>query len=580
MSETVILSKTSSRQRPPQPTTGAATAADTTIPSLGGNTMVVGGSESVGRLEKLASKGKASSAASLARVKELVHRDNSRLVKDLMALLAIREATKEVVALPPTPPPPPPPPPPPSSAPQSNSDEGAERRRRKPEQKNRPGDDDTATAALHDDGAAGEAAGTKAAATAAAVASLLHRTATKQFSSLAGEIIAIADDDDADDGPEHEDDRPTARSSNANEAAAADEIRGTGNDGAMMLHADAAAAPTTDRSTTNERPTDDEEREELEKLFPERSEQDAEKDEVFPAGRWWCDQQHSGATKTETARDDGSKLPQRPKVGCFLSGPVSPAEGACLVRTAGAGTPIPPDLGLGAAVQQQHHHPPAVSLTLEQKLDKLLDSVVKIKADMHRRIDRLGKRVEQIHLDVQLNIDSTDRALLRNDLLLIGIPHREREDLQACFRAVCRALEYGEQDIPQVDIRRQRVTGGSSNRHHPPPKPGGGGRTGEPCAPPPAPIVVEFMFKTMRDQFYRAYQAKRVLRLSDLGFASERRFFVNEVLTKYNQKLMAEAVRRKRLGLLHSVYTVDGIVYVQRVAGEKGTKVTSFSSMN
>uniref|UniRef100_A0A8W7Q3Z8 Uncharacterized protein n=1 Tax=Anopheles coluzzii TaxID=1518534 RepID=A0A8W7Q3Z8_ANOCL len=584
MSETVILSKTSSRQRPPQPTTGAATAAATTNPSLGGNTMVVGGSESVGRLEKLASKGKASSAASLARVKELVHRDNSRLVKDLMALLAIREATKEVVALPPTPPPPPPPPPP-SSASQSNSDDGAGRRRRKPEQKNRPGDDDTATAALHDDGATGEAAGTKAAATAAAVASLLHRTATKQFSSLAGEIIAIADDDDADDGPEHEDDRPTARSSNANEAAAAaDEIRGTGNDGAMMLHADAAAAPTTDLSTTNERPTDDEEREELEKLFPERSEQDAEKDEVFPAGRWWCDQQqqqHSGATKTETARDDGSKLPQRPKVGCVLSGPVSPAEGACLVRTAGAGTPIPPDLGAGVQ-HHHHHHPPAVSLTLEQKLDKLLDSVVKIKADMHRRIDRLGKRVEQIHLDVQLNIDSTDRALLRNDLLLIGIPHREREDLQACFRAVCRALEYGEQDIPQVDIRRQRVTGGSSNRHHPPPKPGGGGggTGGEPCPPPPAPIVVEFMFKTLRDQFYRAYQAKRVLRLSDLGYASERRFFVNEVLTKYNQKLMAEAVRRKRLGLLHSVYTVDGIVYVQRVAGEKGTKVTSFSSMN
>ncbi|XP_041774476.1 uncharacterized protein LOC121594835 [Anopheles merus] len=573
MSETVILSKTSSRQRPPQPTTGAATAAATTNPSLGGNTMVVGGSESVGRLEKLASKGKASSAASLAMVKELVHRDNSRLVKDLMALLAIREATKEVVALPPTPPPPPPPPPP-SSAGQSNSDDGEGRRRRKPEQKNRPGDGDTATAALHDDGEAGEAAGTKAA-TAAAVASLLHRTATKQFSSLAGEIIAIADDDD-DDGPEHEDDRPTARSSNE---AAADEIRGTGTDGAMMLHADAAAAPTTDLSTTNERPTDDEEREELEKLFSERSEQHAEKDEVFPAGRWWCDQQqqHSGATKTETARDDGSKLPQRPKVGCFLSGPVSPAEGACLVRTAGAGTPIPPDLG--AAVQQHHHHPPVVSLTLEQKLDKLLDSVVKIKADMHRRIDRLGKRVEQIHLDVQLNIDSTDRALLRNDLLLIGIPHREREDLQACFRAVCRALEYGEQDIPQVDIRRQRVTGGSSNRHHPPPKLGGGG-TGEPCPPPPAPIVVEFMFKTLRDQFYRAYQAKRVLRLSDLGFASERRFFVNEVLTKYNQKLMAEAVRRKRLGLLHSVYTVDGIVYVQRVAGEKGTKVTSFSSMN
>uniref|UniRef100_A0A182P6D1 Uncharacterized protein n=1 Tax=Anopheles epiroticus TaxID=199890 RepID=A0A182P6D1_9DIPT len=540
-----------------------------------------GGCEAGGKLDKLGTKSK--STASLAMVKELVHRDNGRLVKDLMALLAIREATKEAtVVVAPT-----------GGTQPSNDDADAGRKKvvmmEEVLLKNRPGD--TTAGIQHDGNSADETqndGGTKAAAaaaTAAAVASLLHRTATKEFSSLAGEIIAIADD-------EAEDDTPGAKGSNeVLYVCRKGEIDTAGNDDGvtttrMMLHADATTA-TTDLNHTNEKPTDNTEKQVLPELLDG---QDGEQDvDVFisvPVG--------DGSGPEEPA-SGGDNVPHRPdKVGCFLSGPVPvslPAVGSP-VPAPRTSTPIPgwcrplnlhPEPMVPLIQQQQRS--PATSLTLEQKLDKLLDSVVKIKADMHRRIDRLGKRVEQIHLDVQLNIDNTDRALLRNDLLLIGIPHLEREDLQQCFWAVCRVLEYSEQDIPQVDIRRQRVTGGgggggnrrttAAQKQH-----GGGGGDTEPATCSPAPIVVEFMFKTLRDQFYRAYQAKRVLRLSDIGFSSDRRFFVNEVLTKYNQKLMAEAVRRKRLGQLHSVYTVDGIVYVQRVAGEKGTKVTSFSCLN
>uniref|UniRef100_A0A182MBB3 Uncharacterized protein n=1 Tax=Anopheles culicifacies TaxID=139723 RepID=A0A182MBB3_9DIPT len=536
MSETVIISKTSPRQRsqPREPPSRDV-------------------SES-GRLEKLA--GKSKSTASLVMVKELVHRDNSRLVKDLMALLAIREATKEATV---------------PIVIQSNDGDGkVEPKKDETLLKNRPGD-----TTVQDGEGEAEQGGTKAVATmtAAAVASLLHHTATKEFSSLAGEIIAIADDD-----------MPTA---NSNEAKPLDGggTAGTTGDDELMLHADAAAPELS----TNERSTDDK----REDGCPARQKKDRPphqdtKGEIVSA----IGSRYEGSREEQRAKTDasamGDNVPQRPSVECLPSGPVPvhsfPANGGDAMcgpeRTA---TPIPT---FGTSYMCQGLVSPVetvrpAALTLEQKLDKLLDSVVKIKADMHRRIDRLGKRVEQIHLDVQLNIDSTDRALLRNDLLLIGIPQREpREDLQQCFRAVCRALEYTEQDIPQVDIRRQRVPGGSRRVGGTVP-PARGQKLGDPSDPiAPAPIVVEFMFKTLRDQFYRAYQAKRVLRLSDIGFSSDRRFFVNEVLTKYNQKLMAEAVRRKRLGLLHSVYTVDGIVYVQRVAGEKGTKVTSFSSLN
>uniref|UniRef100_A0A182SZM3 Uncharacterized protein n=1 Tax=Anopheles maculatus TaxID=74869 RepID=A0A182SZM3_9DIPT len=539
MSETVIISKTSPRQRP-QPRE---------VPP-------VAGTESPSRLEKKGSKSSkaCTAAASLVMVKELVHRDNSRLVKDLMALLAIREATKE-----------------------AQSNDGGELMKRDEVclHKNRPGGGDTTTVVMRPTkhpGEGHEQGGTKVA---AAVASLLHHTATKEFSSLAGEIIAIADDD-----------TPTSN----------DDGGSTEDDDELMLHADATAAPELH---TNEKST------EAQKGFPAKRKDRPERDTEEGDCQRDDEERHNEQEQEKRAKTDASEMMtmvvgggnlsqhhhHRPIAGCFLSGPV-PVSHPSVVHSSleqRSGTPIPTFAPASACVETDR----PVVLTLEQKLDKLLDSVVKIKADMHRRIDRLGKRVEQIHLDVQLNIDNTDRALLRNDLLLIGIPHREREDLQQCFRAVCRALEYTEQDIPQVDIRRQRIPGGAAaNRRAVVPAPRGGQKLSDPSTPDrsttvglaepiaPAPIVVEFMFKTLRDQFYRAYQAKRVLRLSDIGFSSDRRFFVNEVLTKYNQKLMAEAVRRKRLGQLHSVYTVDGLVYVQRVAGEKGTKVTSFSSLN
>ncbi|XP_053662288.1 uncharacterized protein LOC128711436 [Anopheles marshallii] len=566
MSETVIISKTSPRQRPQPREPPTAAIVGNTICSVG----------DPGRLEKLGSKSSKSTAASLVMVKELVHRDNSRLVKDLMALLAIREATKEVTG---------------PHGPQSTEGDGAvvELKRDETLHKNRPGD--TAArmipATLPGEQSEQHGGGTKVAATmtAAAVASLLHHTATKEFSSLAGEIIAIADD------------TPTA---NSNEDAPLDGRAGDGmvetgtaND-EMMLHADAAAPElNTNGKSTDHQPAVAVKREEGGCLASRKDRppcQGAKGEFVTVGNRRRYDEVCGEETEQREQKTDvsacGDNLPQRPSLDRLLSGPVPVSfppkgdVGAVPERTA---TPVPtygpPYICHGLVAPTVPDRPAA--LTLEQKLDKLLDSVVKIKADMHRRIDRLGKRVEQIHLDVQLNIDSTDRALLRNDLLLIGIPHREREDLHQCFRAVCRALEYTDQDIPQVDIRRQRVPGGSRRVAVPSRAPKhGDSSTSGPDAVAPAPIVVEFMFKTLRDQFYRAYQAKRVLRLSDIGFVNDRRFFVNEVLTKYNQKLMAEAVRRKRLGLLHSVYTVDGIVYVQRAAGEKGTKVISFSSLN
>lgn len=228
---------------------------------------------------------------------------------------------------------------------------------------------------------------------------------------------------------------------------------------------------------------------------------------------------------------------------------------------------------------------------LEEKLDKLLDSVVKIKADMHQKIDRLSRRIDQIRLDVQRNMDTTDRAVCNNVLELAGIPYRKGENLQLYFRKICLLLGYVETDIPLVDIRRKRTdrthdktesasisTATSSTIKHI-----NSNRKrqvdAEDTQEEHTIVTIEFIFKTIRDTFYRAYLKKRTICLADLGLQSDRRIFINESLTKLNQKLKSVALKKKRDGLLHAVYTVDGAVYVQQQPGQKGHRVTNVTEL-
>lgn len=219
---------------------------------------------------------------------------------------------------------------------------------------------------------------------------------------------------------------------------------------------------------------------------------------------------------------------------------------------------------------------------LEEKLDKLLDSVVKIKVDMHQKIDRIARRVDQIRQDVQLNIDNTDRSVCNNLLELAGVPHRKGENLQLYFRRICELLGYTEADIPLVDIRRKRAdrTEKTESSISTATNPNLKGTEAADQAEPPV-ITIEFIFKNIRDNFYRAYLRARPtpLRLADIGLESDRRIYINESLTKLNQKLKSAALRKKRDGLLHAVYTVDGAVFVQAQPGQKGRRVCSLAEL-
>lgn len=241
----------------------------------------------------------------------------------------------------------------------------------------------------------------------------------------------------------------------------------------------------------------------------------------------------------------------------------------------------------GSTATQDCIYPRGRAPLLDDKIDKLLDNVVKIKADMHQKIDRLSRRIDQIRLDVQLNIDNADRAVYNNILEIAGIPYRRNENLQQCFRRICLLLGYAESDIPLVDIRRKRVDDQTFDKTETTTVSNGTvGRTnhrnrGEHSEGGCPAVVIEFIFKSTRDAFYRTYSKHRgSIRLSDIGLDSDRRIYVNESLTRMNQKLKSAALRKKREGLLHAVYTVDGTVYVQQQPGQKGRRISSVGDLD
>ena len=67
------------------------------------------------------------------------------------------------------------------------------------------------------------------------------------------------------------------------------------------------------------------------------------------------------------------------------------------------------------------------------------------------------------------------------------------------------------------------------------------------------PIMIQFAFKCVRDDFYRRYLSSRNLSLIQLGFNVNQRVYINENLTEQG----------RRIKNLCAVFTKDGCVYVK-----------------
>lgn len=146
-----------------------------------------------------------------------------------------------------------------------------------------------------------------------------------------------------------------------------------------------------------------------------------------------------------------------------------------------------------------------------------------------------------------------------NDLLLSGVPYKPNEDLSIYINKVSTALGYVEHVMPLIHTKRLArlpIEAGAS-----------------------PPIVLQFAFKNVRDDFYQRYLSSRSLSLNHLGFNVNKRIYVNENLTILARQVKAHAIKLKKSGKLHSVFTKDGFVFIKRKPEDQAQLVLSVDSL-
>jgi hypothetical protein len=94
------------------------------------------------------------------------------------------------------------------------------------------------------------------------------------------------------------------------------------------------------------------------------------------------------------------------------------------------------------------------------------------------------------------------------------------------------------------------------------------------------PILIKFMNKMDKSDFYNKYFKHLNLKLSDLGFeSSEKRIYISENLTKSCQAIFVEAMKLKKEGKISTVKTSFGAVFVKKVEGDNWMQIKELSNL-
>lgn len=145
------------------------------------------------------------------------------------------------------------------------------------------------------------------------------------------------------------------------------------------------------------------------------------------------------------------------------------------------------------------------------------------------------------------------------DLLLFGVPFHPSENLPGVLETVCSVLGYSGRNVPLAFIKRLARA---------PMKTGG-----------TPPILLQFAFKSERNDFFRRYLAARNLSLQHLGLATKTRIYLSENLTKLGRTIKGAALKLKHDGKIHSVFTYDGIVYTKAAADAKPNPIFALDQL-
>lgn len=140
---------------------------------------------------------------------------------------------------------------------------------------------------------------------------------------------------------------------------------------------------------------------------------------------------------------------------------------------------------------------------------------------------------------LESRIDKTERLLHMTDLIVHGIPKTSNENLHNTFHMICDAINFVVKEFTLQAIFRV-----NNNVKFP-------------------PIIMKFISGPARNEFYSSYLKFKILNLSNIGFNSKDRVYIQESLSPLHAEIFRRALALRKEELLHTVFTRNGFVNVR-----------------
>lgn len=189
-----------------------------------------------------------------------------------------------------------------------------------------------------------------------------------------------------------------------------------------------------------------------------------------------------------------------------------------------------------------------------------------VATDINLRLDNsmktMKQRVDELQAIHESRLDRLERVSLEKDLVISGVPVESKDEPFAILGDICNALNC---DLKQGDFasafRLRSNRANSETKRN-------------------LPIVVRIQFDWVKDELLRAYFHKKNLNLTDLGFKTPSRIFINERLTSKNREIFNRAAEAKKANLIQRFFTRRGLVYVQHDADSQPSCILHISDLD
>lgn len=207
-----------------------------------------------------------------------------------------------------------------------------------------------------------------------------------------------------------------------------------------------------------------------------------------------------------------------------------------------------------------------LSTTVDSRFEDVTRNINYLRADNEQKIVEVANgAVAEWKLQTESRLDKMERLALSNELVITGIPYSQGENPSDVVGDIVNALNCNLKPADFSSIYRVALK--KKQRKNP-----SGNVT--------APIIIRFYFEDAKQHLMSSYFQRKGLNLTDIGFKTSSRIYINESLTKSNREIFSSAAQAKRLQKLHKYFTRRGLVYVQMAADSRAVCIESVGKLN